>query len=288
MKKNIRLKNGTNIPPLGLGTWCIGDRPEKAQQEITALLTGIDQGMTLIDTAEMYGEGLSEKLVGKVISKYLQKGNREDLYIVSKVLPWNAGRNKIHQACESSMKRLEIDYLDLYLYHWIGDIPLAEVVEGLNQLQEQGLIRGWGVSNFDTADIKQLLQIPGGENCLVNQNLYHPASRGIEYDLLELMYQHDIIHMSYCPLAQGGRIAKGLQENATIRDIAEAHNVTPSQVLLAWNIRNGKTVAIPKSASANHIMENAAACDITLTPKELEAIDTAYPPPTCKLPLDTE
>ncbi|MBR2143872.1 aldo/keto reductase [Anaerovibrio sp.] len=288
MKNKVVLKNGDSLPPLGIGTWKIGDEPKAEEAEIQAILTGIREGMTLIDTAEMYGDGRSERLVGKVIAQYTKNGARDDLYIVSKVLPWNAGKKKIRHSCENSLKRLGLDYVDLYLYHWIGSVPLPEVVDGLNQLQKDGLIRGWGVSNFDTDDIKELLSINGGEQCLVNQNLYNIGSRGIEYDLIDLMNNNNIALMSYCPLAQGGQQCKELRENSVIVDIANKHNATPTQIILAWNIRNGHTVAIPKSSSPAHTVENAASVNIKLTADDLQKLDKAFPPPLYKQPLDTE
>lgn len=288
MEKMVTLKNGISLPPLGIGTWTIGDEPKKATQEIEAILTGIDEGMTLIDTAEMYGDGRSELLVGQAVAQYMKRGRREDLFMVSKVLPWNAGKDKIRSSCENSLKRLGLDYLDLYLYHWIGSVPLAEVVQGMVRLQQDGLIRGWGVSNFDTRNIDELLSLPEGSQCLVNQVLYHTASRGIEYDLIDRMTRHDIALMSYCPLAQGGRLSQSLRNNAVIADIAHKHNATPAQIILAWNIRNGHTIAIPKSSSPTHVAENAAAVKIELTSEDLAIIDAEFPPPTSKQPLDTE
>ncbi|WP_027406500.1 aldo/keto reductase [Anaerovibrio sp. RM50] len=288
MSKKVQLKNGVSVPSLGIGTWMIGDEPEKETKEIEAILTGIRAGMTLIDTAEMYGDGRSETLVGKAVKEYFKEGRREELFVVSKVLPWNAGRDNMRTSCVKSLERLGLDYLDMYLYHWIGNVPLTEVVEGLNALQDEGLVRSWGVSNFDTKDMEKLLKIPGGERCLVNQVLYHLGSRGIEYDLIDYMKDHDIALMSYCPLAQGGRISRGLRENPVVGDIARAHDATPTQVLLAWNIRNGHTIAIPKSSSAVHIKENAASVNLQLTSEDMKALDEAFPPPSCKMPLDTE
>ena len=288
MSKQVRLKNGAVVPRIGLGTWMIGDEPAKENQEIDAILTGIMAGMRLIDTAEMYGEGRSELLVGKALKRYFKDGGRDEVFVVSKVLPWNAGRKDMRNSCVKSLKRLGLDYLDMYLYHWIGNVPMVEVVDGLNDLQDEGLIRSWGVSNFDIKDMERLLKIPGAERCQVNQVLYHLGSRGIEYDLIDYMTAHDIVLMSYCPLAQGGRLSKGLRENQVVCDIAKARGITPTQVLLGWNIRNGSTIAIPKSSSSDHIKENGAAVNIELTKAELEALDREYPPPTTKLPLDTE
>jgi diketogulonate reductase-like aldo/keto reductase len=236
----------------------------------------------------MYGEGRSEILVGKALKQYFVEGSRDDVFVVSKVLPWNAGKGNMRKSCVNSLERLGLKYIDMYLYHWIGNVPLKEVVEGLNSLQDEGLIRSWGVSNFDTKDMEKLLKIPGGDKCQVNQVLYHLGSRGIEYDLIDYMNDHDVALMSYCPLAQGGRLSRGLRENPVVMDIAKAHGVTPTQVLLAWNIRNGHTIAIPKSSSAVHIKENADSVNLELTLADIQALDGEFAPPSCKMPLDTE
>ncbi len=282
MKEFVTLKNGLKMPRLGMGMWYIGEESSKARNEYEAIRMGIDSGLTLIDTAEMYGMGRSEAFVGRAIKNY----DRSSLFLVSKVLPSNAGRNHIRNALEHSLRRLETDYLDMYLYHWIGATPFPEVVESMERFVEEGIIRSWGVSNFDTEDMVELVEHSGGENCVVNQVLYHLGSRGIEYDLLPYMKEKNIYPMSYCPLAQGGSLAKGILQNETVLTIAKSHNLSTSQVLLAFVLANEDMIAIPRSSSARHTLENAAVRNITLTAEELELLNQAFPAPNHKVPLD--
>lgn len=288
MERSVRLTNGTELPAIGQGTWMLGDDPAKRPFELEALRAGIEAGATLIDTAEMYGDGRSEELVGEAL-RHLPKGvARDDIFLVSKVLPANAGRSRIFQSCAASLERLGTDYLDLYLLHWRGAVPLAETVACLEELQGQGAIRAWGVSNFDIDDMEELWDVPGGRNCQVNQVLYHAGSRGIEFSLLPWMREHGVALMSYCPLAQAGAIRRGLLEEPVLARIAAAHGIRPVQALLAWNIRDGRTVAIPRTGSASHARENAAAAAVHLTELDLAAMDAAFPPPEWKMPLDME
>lgn len=284
MKHIVKLKNGAEVPALGLGTWYLGDDAGRRAREIAALRTGIEKGMTLIDTAEMYGGGRSERLVGEAI-KGTERGR---LFIVSKVLPNNAGRRGIFRSCEESLQRLGTDYLDLYLLHWRGSVPLAETVECMEKLERDGLIRGWGVSNFDTDDMEELLRVKGGDGCLVNQVLYHAASRGIEYSLLPQMRERGVALMAYCPLAQGGSLRRGLFRSRALNDIAARRGATVAQILLAWTIRGGNVIAIPRSSSPEHTAENAGADAIELTAEELAAIDREFAPPRRKEPLDIQ
>ena len=284
MKHIVRLKNGAEVPALGLGTWYLGDDAGRRAREIAALRTGIEKGMTLIDTAEMYGGGRSERLVGEAI-KGIERGR---LFIVSKVLPNNAGRRGIFRSCEESLQRLGTDYLDLYLLHWRGSVPLAETVECMEKLERDGLIRGWGVSNFDTDDMDELRRVKGGDGCLVNQVLYHAASRGIEYSLLPQMRERGVALMAYCPLAQGGSLRRGLFRSRALNDIAARRGATVAQILLAWTIRGGNVIAIPRSSSPEHTAENAGADAIELTAEELAAIDREFAPPRRKEPLDIQ
>lgn len=284
MKHIVKLKNGAEVPALGLGTWYLGDDAGRRAREIAALRTGIEKGMTLIDTAEMYGGGRSERLVGEAI-KGTERGR---LFIVSKVLPNNAGRRGIFRSCEESLKRLGTDYLDLYLLHWRGSVPLAETVECMEKLERDGLIRGWGVSNFDTDDMDELRRVKGGDGCLVNQVLYHAASRGIEYSLLPQMRERGVALMAYCPLAQGGSLRRGLFRSRALNDIAARRGATVAQILLAWTIRGGNVIAIPRSSSPEHTAENAGADAIELTAEELAAIDREFAPPRRKEPLDIQ
>ena len=282
--KTITLASGATVPALGQGTWYLGDDPAARAREISALRTGVGAGMRLIDTAEMYGGGRSEKLVGEAIANT----PREELFLVSKVLPENAGEKHIFQCCDATMKRMGVDYLDLYLLHWRGSVPLAETVRCLEQLKEMGKIKNWGVSNFDIDDMEELWRIPQGRNCQVNQVLYHMGSRGIEYSLLPWMREHRVALMAYCPLAQGGALRRGLLTDPAVLAVAEKHRATPIQVLLAWCIRDGNTIAIPRTGHPDHTLENAGANALTLDEEDLARIDRQYAPPTHKMYLDIQ
>ena len=284
MNYTVRLSNGAVVPAFGQGTWYIGETASKRAQEIDAIRSGINAGMTLIDTAEMYGSGLSEKLVGEAIAS----ADRKNLFIVSKVLPSNAGTKNMERSCDATLERLGTDYLDLYLYHWRGSIALAETVACLEELKAKGKIRAWGVSNFDTHDMDELFALPSGKNCAVNQVLYHLGSRGIEFDLLPRMRRHGIALMAYCPLAQAGTLRHGLFENETVAAVAQKHGCDVTQVLLAWCVRDGTTIAIPRSSQKEHTLLNAGADAVRLDAQDFIALDKAFPPPTHKMPLDIE
>ena len=284
MKHMVTLRNGIQVPALGLGTWFLGEKKAAREQELESLRAGISAGMTLIDTAEMYGNGKAEKLVKEAIAE----NKRENLYLVSKVLPNHAGRHQLEQALDESLKRMGVEYLDLYLYHWRGSYPLEETVAELERVKKAGKIKDWGVSNFDIDDMEELWLVPGGRNCLVNQVLYHTGSRGIEYSLLPWMRKHDVALMSYCPLAQAGTLKRGILNNPVLKEIAQKHNATVEQIMLAWNIRDGHTIAIPRSGKAEHTLLNAVADKIQLTEEDYKAIDQAYPPPTKKEYLDIQ
>ena len=284
MKHMVTLRNGIQVPALGLGTWFLGEKKAAREQELESLRAGISAGMTLIDTAEMYGNGKAEKLVKEAIAE----NKRENLYLVSKVLPNHAGRHQLEQALDESLKRMGVEYLDLYLYHWRGSYPLEETVAELERVKKAGKIKDWGVSNFDIDDMEELWLVPGGRNCLVNQVLYHTGSRGIEYSLLPWMRKHDVALMSYCPLAQAGTLRRGILNNPVLKEIAQKHNATVEQIMLAWNIRDGHTIAIPRSGKAEHTLLNAGADEIQLTEQDYKAIDQAYPPPTKKEYLDIQ
>jgi diketogulonate reductase-like aldo/keto reductase len=268
--------NGHPVPVLGQGTWYIGDSATKRATEIATLRRGIELGMTLIDTAEMYGSGRAEKLVGEAVA-----GFRDRVYLVSKVLPSNASLEGTIRSCEASLKRLQTDTIDLYLLHWRGRHPLSATVKAFARLMEQGKIRAWGVSNFDTHDMEELVHTAGGPSCAVNQVLYNPEHRGIEYDLLPWCLAHLVTVMAYSPLGQGGK----LLNSPAIRNVAQKHQVSPAQVALAWCLRQ-PVVAIPKAGSVKHVEENAAATDLQLDAEDLAAIDRAFPPPKRKQPLD--
>ncbi len=275
--RTVRLPDGTQVPALGQGTWHMGERGSAANTEIAALKLGIELGMTLIDTAEMYGNGGAEEVVAEAA-----QGQRDKLFIVSKVYPQNASRTGVPQACERSLKRLRTDHIDLYLLHWKGSHPLAETVAAFEKLKSDGKIRHWGVSNFDTSDMEGLLRLKHGTNCSTNQVLYHAGSRGIEYDLLPWTTEHNIPLMAYSPVGQGGRL---LQSKA-LAAVAKRHNATPAQIAIAWTMRHANVISIPKASDQAHVRENAAAGDITLTDEDLAAIDAAHPPPARKRSLD--
>ncbi|WP_394550650.1 aldo/keto reductase [Pantoea sp. SGAir0183] len=281
MTKYIDIAGQRQIPAIGLGTWYMGEDPASRQQEISALQAGLDAGLRLVDTAEMYAEGGAEEVVGDAL-----KGRRDEALLVSKVYPWNAGKQDAIAACEASLRRLQTDRIDLYLLHWRGSVPLDETISAMQTLQQQGKIRAWGVSNFDSEDMDALWAETGGENCATNQVLYHLGSRGIEYDLLPLCRQCAMPVMAYCPLAQAGRLRSQLFTDPALNAIARQKGITVAQLLLAWAIRDGDVIAIPKASSLVHVRENAAALDITLSEEDCLRLDRAFPPPQHKLPLD--
>jgi diketogulonate reductase-like aldo/keto reductase len=272
----VILPSGISVPALGLGTWNMGEDGRKAAIEVESLKRGLDLGMTLIDTAEMYGEGGAEKVTGQAIG-----GRRDEVFLVSKVYPWNASRKGVVEACERSLARLKTDRLDLYLLHWRGEHPLEETVAGFEELRKAGKIGAWGVSNFDIDDMEELMQVPEGQNCAVNQVLYNLSRRGIEYDLLPWCQERNIPVMAYSPIEQG-RI---LRNDELIR-IAKAYQATPAQVALAFLLERESVIAIPKSANADRVAENAAAAELELSDEDLAALDAAFPPPDRKRSLE--
>ena len=281
VERTIRFGEHPAVPVIGQGTWYMGENPALRAQEAAALRAGIDLGLTVIDTAEMYADGGAEEVVGEAI-----RGQRDRVVLVSKVYPWNAGGRKIARACEASLRRLNTDYLDLYLLHWRGDYSLEETVAGMEALVAQGKIRRWGVSNLDEDDMQQLWQVEGGERCATNQVLYHLASRGIEYDLLPWCQQRRLPVMAYCPLAQAGRLRNGLLNHTVVKNIAQERGVTAAQILLVWVISHREVLAIPKASSIEHVAQNAAALDIVLNDDELAILDKAYKATERKKPLD--
>ena len=272
--KTIELA-GHPVPRLGQGTWNVGDSTAKRAAEIATLCRGVELGMTLIDTAEMYGSGRSELLVGEAIAPF-----RNRVQLAGKVLPSNASIDGTIRACEASLKRLQVETIDLYLLHWRGRYPLRDTVEAFQRLLEQGKIRSWGVSNFDVDDMKELFAVPGGEACAANQVLYNPEHRGIEYDLLPWCRQHNVTVMAYSPVGQGGK----LLASAALRGIARKHRVSPAQVALAWCLRQ-PILAIPKASSIAHVEENAAAEALELDAQDLVQIDSSFSAPKRKQPL---
>ncbi|MCE8028646.1 aldo/keto reductase [Halomonas daqingensis] len=273
------------LPAIGQGTWYMGEGLAPRSDEVRALQQGLELGLTLIDTAEMYADGGAEEVVGEALA-----GRRDQAFLVSKVYPWNAGRDSAIDACERSLRRLGTDHLDLYLLHWPGSIPLAETLEAFERLREQGKIRRFGVSNFDVEELDSLVALPGGGECAVNQVLYHLGSRGIEHALRPRMQRLGMPLMAYCPLAQAGQLRRDLFEHSAVREVADGLGITPAQLLLAWAIRplNGRrdVIAIPKAVQPQHVAENTAALEVELSDEALARLDAAFPAPGRKVPLD--
>jgi diketogulonate reductase-like aldo/keto reductase len=263
------------VPRLGQGTWNIGDSASTRAEEIASLRRGVELGMTLIDTAEMYGSGRSESLVGEAIAPL-----RDRVQLVSKVLPSNASKEGTIRACEATLKRLRVETIDLYLLHWRGRYPLRETVEAFRHLLDQGKIRAWGVSNFDVDDMEELFALPGGSACAANQVLYNPEHRGMEFDLLPWCRKHNVAVMAYSPLGQAGSLLK----SSALRAVARKRAVSTAQAALAWCLRQ-PVLAIPKAGSTRHVEENAAAEALELDPEDLTAVDKAFPAPRRKQPL---
>ena len=267
--------DATSVPALGLGTWKMGEHPKHAAQEAAALSVGLDLGMTLIDTAEMYGDGGAEEVVAKAIAK-----RRDRAFVVSKVYPHNAGRKSAITACERSLRRLRTDRLDLYLLHWRGRVPLGETVEAFERLRAAGKIVRWGVSNFDVADMRELFALAEGRHCATNQVLYHLAERGIEWELLPWLSERRIPVMAYSPLGQGGLLRK-----PKLVAFARHVGVTPAQLALRWLLRTPEIIAIPESADPDHVRANRAAPSVPLDAATLREIDLAFPAPKGPTPL---
>ena len=274
--RTVRLANGEHVPCLGQGTWNIGDDPDRRKQEIGSLRDGIERGMTLIDTAEMYGGGASEELVGEAI-----RGLRDQVTVVTKVLPSNAGRTGVAEACRRSLRRLGIERIDIYLLHWRGGTSLAETLDAFETLRAQNLIREWGVSNFDVDDMGDFAGLARPNGCAVDQVLYNLEHRGIEHDLMAYSMEQGIPLMAYSPVGQGG----ALLGHPVLAVVAERHDVSPAQVALAWTLRHPNVVAIPKAGDPAHVRENAAAAALALKPEDLRDLDAAFPPPAGKVPL---
>ena len=278
------LKSSHIMPKFGIGTWRMGENESKRSVEINAIYYALKNGVRLIDTAEMYGEGGAEIVVGEALKK--ANINRKELFIVSKVYPHNAGRDNLFNSLKNSLSRLGLDYLDMYLLHWRGRISLRETVECMEEAKKEGLIKDWGVSNFDIDDMKELESIKNGDKCAVNQVLYHLASRGIDFDLDSYMLERNIILMAYCPLAQAGDLGKDLLNNSVIKNIAKKHNATSSQIALAFIMSFDKRVPIPKSSNEKHILENINSKNIILDEEDIELLNKEFPKPNRKMPLD--
>ncbi|HZP64640.1 MAG TPA: aldo/keto reductase [Terriglobales bacterium] len=273
--RTTTLPLGEAVPVLGQGTWGMAEGKHSRDDEIAALRTGLDLGMTLIDTAEMYADGGAEKVVADAIH-----ARRDDVFIVTKVLPQNASRNGTIAACERSLRRLRTKWIDLYLLHWRGSIPLQETLEAFDELIQLGKIRYWGVSNFDVSDMEEVFGLPGGSSVTTDQVLYNLTRRGIEFDLLPWCRQRKIPMMAYSPIEQGRVL-----EHPELQRIAKQHGAKPSQVALAWVLRQDKVIAIPRAGVPAHVRENRAALDVRLTKEDLADLDRAFPPPTRKQPL---
>jgi diketogulonate reductase-like aldo/keto reductase len=273
--KMIRFPDGTTVPALGQGTWMMAEDPGRRPQEIAALREGVELGLTLIDTAEMYGEGESERLVGEAIA-----GMRDRVFLVSKAYPHNASRERLARACDASLERLRTDRLDLYLLHWRGNVPLAETAETMERLVEAGKIARWGVSNLDVDDMEELVAA-GGEHCQTDQILYNLIRRGPEHDLIPWLARHRMPVMAYSPVEQGR-----LPAHRGLTSIARERGATPTQVALAWLLAQDGVIAIPKAGSAVHVRENRAAADLKLYDADLDQIDGLFPRPRGPVPLE--
>ncbi|WP_122050623.1 aldo/keto reductase [Asaia bogorensis] len=278
--QTVRFDSGDVVPALGMGSWNIGDSTAHRAEEIASLHSGLDQGLRVIDTAEMYGSGRSEHLVGEAIAD-----RRSDVFLVSKVLPSNATREGTIRSCEASLKRLGTGFLDLYLLHWRGGVPLAETVEAFETLVSRGLIRHWGVSNFDTEDMHELEDTSSG--CAANQILYNLDARGVDFDLIEHNSAGRVVTMAYSPLGQGGELLNA----PVLAEIAREHETrsgpaTPAQIALAWTLRKPGILSIPKAGTRRHMQENIAALSITLREEDMTRLNDYFPSPKHKMPLE--
>ncbi len=280
MQEFFTLKNGEKIPKLGIGTWYLGEY--NYSTDLDALKTALDIGVTLIDTAEMYGSGKAEKLIGEAIEGV----DREKLYLVSKVYPHNAGRNKIRTSLMKSMENMKVDYLDMYLLHWRGSVPLSETVACMEEFKKEGLIKNWGVSNFDTSDMKELFSVKDGDKCAVNQVLYHLGSRGVEFDLLPWLKEHNVPLMAYSPVAQGGDLKRSLLSNPILKSIAKKYKISVVELLLKFVLEQENMIAIPRSGSPEHIKQNWFIKDLKIDKADIEEMSREFPAPDRKTYLD--
>jgi diketogulonate reductase-like aldo/keto reductase len=281
--KTLLLPSGRPIPVLGQGSWYMGEDPAQKKREVDALRLGMELGVSLIDTAEMYAEGGAEEIVGEAIA-----GHRDEVFLVSKVYPHNADRRGMQAACERSLRRLGTDCIDLYLLHWPGSVPLAETLGAFEALRKQGKIRDFGVSNFDRNGMEKVYGQPGGKAIAVNQVLYNPMRRGIEWNLLPWCREHAMPVMAYSPLESGAQDQRRLLENPRLKAIAARHgqDVSAAQIALAWLLRQDNVIAIPKAVDPAHVRANRAALDIVLTEQDMAELDQAFPPPQQNVPLE--
>lgn len=271
----VTLPGSREIPTLGFGTWIMGETRSEAKAEVDAVRLALDLGMTVIDTAEMYGDGGAERIVGEAL-----KDRREDAYLVSKVLPWNASYDGTIKACHASLDRLGTDHLDLYLLHWRGEHPLEDTVAAMEELKAAGRIGAWGVSNFDLDDMEELFSVADGENCAVNQVLYNLSRRGIEFDLLPWCQEHGIPIMAYSPIEQGR-----ILHHPELIHVAKAYQATPAQVALAFLLERDEVIPIPKTSNLRRLQENRDAVDLDISDEDWARLDAAFPPPARKMPL---
>lgn len=278
--RTVTLPTGRQMPVLGQGTWGMGEDPAQRQTEVAALQLGLDLGMTLIDTAEMYGEGGAEEVVGEALA-----GRRQEAYLVSKFYPHHASRTGVIEACQRSLRRLRTDYLDMYLLHWRGSVPLEETLEALQSLKQSGTIRDYGVSNFDTGDMQEIYALSGGHEVATNQVLYNLVHRGIEWDLLPWCRKHQVPVMAYSPIEHAAYEQRGMLDHPVVQEIARRHGATPAQIALSWLLQQDNIIAIPKAASRAHVRENRQALDLLLTLEDNRQLDQAFPPPRRKTPL---
>jgi diketogulonate reductase-like aldo/keto reductase len=273
----VKFSAGQTVPALGQGTWTMGDSPRRRKEEVAALRLGIDLGMTLIDTAEMYASGGAEEIVGEAVS-----GRRDEVFIVSKVMPGNASRKGTIAACDKSLKRLNTGHVDLFLLHWPGAVPIAETVDAFTTLKQAGKIRSWGVSNFDVDEMEELVTLPEGRACATNQVMYNLKRRGAEFDLIPWCLARGITIMAYSPLDQGR-----LLRSREIEQIAARHKASAAQVALAWLLKQKQVMVIPKAGNEPHVRENHGALAVHLDAQDMAALDRAFPPPARKKPLES-
>ncbi len=278
----VTFSGNVQLSSLGLGTWRMGEDAARRPKEVAAVRSALDMGWRVIDTAEMYGEGGAEQVVGAALAAALRGGSltRDDVFIVSKVYPHNATARETIAACERSLARLGLDYLDGYLLHWRGSVPLQETVDAFETLRSSGRIRHWGVSNFDVDDMAELMRVRGGERCATNQIYFSLSERGAAFDVVPWLQQHGTVTMAYSPIDQGS-----LARSGALRALAKKRGATPAQLALAWLVRQPGVMAIPKAVSEAHLRENLAASALTLTPADLAELDAAFPPPKRKVPL---
>lgn len=288
-EQKILLPDGSYIPKLGQGTWQMGDDDSKAEREVNGLCHGFEIGFKMIDTAEMYADGKSELLIGKA----LKKSNVKDQYIVTKVLPENANKNRIYSSLDRSLTLMGIDCADMYLLHWRADTDLSEMVYCMEDLKDKGKIKNWGVSNFDVEDMEDLFKVPDGNKCAVNQILYNLGCRGIEYDLLQWQREKKIPFMAYSPVGQAGALITQdnvskeiIMKDANVKAVADRHNASIVQILLAFVLRLDDMIAIPKAVGPTHIDENYAAQNIILTDEDIEQLSASFPAPTSKVAME--